>query len=92
MQMPQESLGESESCCDWRKNVEDFENHAQAYVRTEPAKAVGIAFVAGIILTVLPAGRLVGALVRLSFVLVRPLLLALGAVKLYEEIQKRNSR
>ena len=37
-------------------------------------------------------GALVGALVRLSFVLVRPLLLVLGAVKLCEELQKRNSR
>jgi len=92
MQMPQESVGESGNCCDWRKTVEDFESQAQDFVRTEPAKAVGIAFIAGIILTVLPVGRLVGALVRLSFVLIRPLLLILGAVKLCEELQKRNSR
>jgi len=92
MQMPQEPVGESGSCCDWRKNVEDFEHHAEDFVRTEPAKAVGIAFIAGIILTVLPVGRLVAALVRLAFVLARPLLLVLGAVKLCEELQKRNSR
>ena len=92
MQMPQESIGESGPCCDWRKTVEDVEAHAQDYVRSEPAKAVGIAFIAGIILTVLPVGRLVAALVRLSFVLIRPLLLILGAVKLCEELQKRNSR
>ncbi len=91
MQMPQESVGESGTCCDWRKTVGDFESHAQDYVRTEPAKAVGIAFVAGILLTILPIGRLVAALVRLSFVLARPLLLVLGAVKLCEELQKRNS-
>jgi hypothetical protein len=92
MQMPQEPVGESGPCCDWRKTVEDFETHAQDFVRTEPAKAVGVAFIAGIILTVLPVGRLVAALVRLSFVLIRPLLLILGAVKLCEELKKRNSR
>jgi hypothetical protein len=92
MQMPQESAGETGNCCDWRKTVEDFETHAQDYVRTEPAKAVGIAFIAGIILTILPVGRLVSALVRISFVLIRPFLLILGAVKLCEELQKRNSR
>jgi hypothetical protein len=92
MQMPQEPTGESGTCCDWRKSVEDFESHAQDYVRTEPAKAVGIAFIAGILLTILPIGRLVAALVRLSFVLIRPVLLILGAVKLCEEVQKRNSR
>ena len=92
MQMPHESVRESGNCCDWRKTVEGLETHAQDYIRTEPAKAVGIAFIAGIILTILPVGRLVGALVRLSFVLIRPLLLILGAVKLCEELQKRNSR
>ena len=90
--MPQESVGETGNCCDWRKTVEDIETQAQDYVRTEPAKAVGIAFIAGIILTVLPVGRLVAVLVRLSFVLIRPLLLILGVVKLCEELQKRNSR
>ena len=92
MQMPQEPVGEPGTCCDWRKTVEDFEDHAQEYVRTEPVKAVGIAFFAGILLTILPVGRLVAALVRLSFVLIRPLLLILGVVKLCEEVQKRNSR
>ena len=90
--MPQESAGESGPCCDWRKTVEDIETHAQDYVRTEPARAVGIAFIAGILLTILPVGRLVAAIVRLSFVLIRPLLLILGVVKLCEEFQKRNSR
>ena len=92
MQMPKESVGESGPCCDWRKTVEDIEAHTQNYVRTEPAKAVGIAFIAGVLLTILPVGRLVAALVRLSFVLIRPLLLILGVVKLCEELQKRNSR
>jgi heme/copper-type cytochrome/quinol oxidase subunit 4 len=92
MQLPQEPVGESGTCCDWRKTVEDFEDHAQEYVRAEPVKAVGIAFVAGILLTILPVGRLVAALVRLSFVLIRPFLLILGAVKICEELQKRNSR
>jgi hypothetical protein len=92
MQMPNESAGETGNCCDWRKTVEDFETSAQDFVRTEPAKAVGIAFVAGLILTILPIGRVVATFVRLAFMLVRPILLVLGAVKLCEELGKRNSR
>ena len=90
MQIPHETAGQTGSCCDWQKNVEDFEHRAHEFVREEPAKAVGIAFVAGLILTILPVGRVVGALVRLSFMLVRPLLLVLGVVKLCEEMEKRN--
>jgi hypothetical protein len=92
MQMPHESTEQTGSCCDWRKTVEDFETRAQDYVRTEPVKAVGAAFIAGVILTILPVGRVIAVLVRLALMLVRPLLLVLGAVKLCEELDKRNHR
>lgn len=55
------------------------------YTRKEPTKAVSAAFGAGLILTLLP----VGGIVRLLFLALRPLLLVLGFVKLYEEIESR---
>jgi hypothetical protein len=49
---------------------------------------VSAAFGAGLILTLLP----VGGLVRLLFIALRPLLLILGFIKLYEEIESRRQR
>ena len=81
----------AEGCCDWRQTAEDLGARAQEFARKEPAQAVGVAVLAGLVLTVLPVGRLVAVLVRLAFALVRPLLLILGAVKLCEEFEKRNN-
>lgn len=78
----------SAGCCDWRKTVDDLSSCTEKFVREDPAKAVGLALFTGVLLTVLPVGRLISALVRLAFALARPLLLVLGAVKLYEEYQK----
>ena len=79
-------------CCgDWKKTAEDFSARAQNFARKEPAQAVGVAFLAGLVLTVLPVGRLLAVLVRLAFTLIRPVLLILGAVKLCEEFEKRNN-
>jgi hypothetical protein len=79
---------QSAGCCDWRKSFEDLSANTEKFVRQDPAKAVGLALFGGVLLTVLPVGRLLGALVRLVLALARPLLLVLGAVKLYEEFQK----
>jgi len=79
----------SAGCCDWRKTVDDLSSCTEKLVREDPAKAVGLALFTGVLLTVLPVGRLISALVRLTFALARPLLLVLGAVKLYEEYQKK---
>ena len=48
-----------------------------------------IALLGGALLTVFPVGRVLGALVRLVFALARPFLFVLGAVKVYEEFQKK---
>ena len=76
-------------CCDWRKSLTDLSACTEKFVREDPAKALGLALFGGVLLTVLPVGRLISALVRLTFALARPLLLVLGAVKLYEEYQKK---
>ena len=79
-------------CCDWQKTVEDLSDRTQEFIREEPAKAMGVAVLAGLFLTVFPVGRVLGALVRLAFALARPLLLALGALKLYEEFERKQKQ
>ena len=79
----------SEDCCDWRKTCDDLSARTADFVREDPAKAVGLALLGGVLLTVLPIGRVVAALVRVAFALARPLLLVLGAVKLYEEFDRK---
>ncbi len=81
----------ADCCGDWKKAAEDLGARAQEFARKEPAQAVGLAVLTGLVLTVLPVRRLVAVLVRLAFVLARPLLLILGAVKLCEEFEKRNN-
>ncbi len=78
----------STGCCDWKKTVDDLSSSTEKFVREDPAKAIGLAMLGGVLLTVMPVGRLISALVRLAFALARPLFLVLGAVKLYEEFQK----
>ncbi len=68
---------------------ESFTHQAEQYAREEPWKALGIAFFAGLILTVFPIGRITATLIRLALALLRPFLLILGAVKLYEQVDRR---
>jgi len=69
--------------------AETLVHRTEEYTREEPLKAVGIAFAAGLFMTILPIGSIIGGLLRLALTLVRPALLVLGAVKLYEEIDRR---
>lgn len=85
MQPPENSFEGAGSSHD----QDSFTARTEQFAREEPLKAVGAAFVGGLILTLLPVGALVGGVLRLSLSLLRPALLILGAVKLYEEIEKR---
>jgi len=67
----------------------DLTQRTEQYAREEPGKAVGLAFLAGLVLTVLPVGSIIAGVLRVSFTLLRPALLVLGVMKAYEEIQKR---
>jgi hypothetical protein len=86
----QDSEKPTECCADLSAKFEDWKACAEKSVREEPIKTAGLAFVAGIFLTVLPVGRIVGGLVRLALALVRPALLILGVVKAVEEFDKRS--
>lgn len=79
----------SPCCGDFRAKFDQWKACAEKSVREEPVKTAGLAFAAGIALTILPVGRMVGGLVRLAFALVQPVLLILGVVKVVEEFDKQ---
>jgi hypothetical protein len=80
----------TECCADLSAKFDDWKACAERSVREEPIKIAGLAFVAGLFLTVLPVGRILAGLVRVAFALLRPALFILGVVKLVEEFDKRN--
>ena len=79
----------SECCAGLQDRIRDWSACAEKAVREQPVKAAGYAFAAGLIVAVFPVGRIVAALVRLALALVRPALLVLGFVKLFEEIDRK---
>jgi hypothetical protein len=66
------------------KNVHQLWNDFEAQIRREPMKAVVLAFGGGFFLCLLPVGRLLGVLIKVSLLLLKPVLLILGVVKLLE--------
>ncbi len=57
--------------------------------RNQPLKCLSWAFAIGLIVSLLPIGRLVGLVVRMLFSLMRPLLIVLGLMKAFEEFDRR---
>jgi hypothetical protein len=66
------------------KNVHQLWNDFETQIRTDPMRAVVLAFAGGFFLCLLPLGRLLGALIKMSLLLLKPALLILGLVKLLE--------
>jgi hypothetical protein len=88
-----ESIAETKSeasCCDGM--LGEVWAAAEDCARREPLKCSAAAFFAGLLFAVLPVGTIVAALVRIGFALMRPLLLILGAMKVIEEVEKRQHR
>ncbi len=79
----------SGGCCDWKTRVDELKTRATKMTREEPAKAIGVAFAAGLLFTILPVGRVISVLVRLALALIPPGLFVLGGIKLWEEFEKR---
>jgi hypothetical protein len=59
----------------------------EAYTREQPTRAVSAAFGAGLILALVP----IGGIVRLLFSALRPVLVILGIVKIWEEVEARQN-
>ena len=61
---------------------------AEEFVREKPGQSLLIAFLIGFILNRLPIGRLLGGLVRLLLMALKPAILVYGATKVYEAVQE----
>jgi hypothetical protein len=72
-----------------KKPLRDFVERTATSVQKRPVNSVVWAFFVGIFLTVFPIGRIVGAAISLALALLRPALVLLGVVKLFEEIEHR---
>jgi hypothetical protein len=59
---------------------------AEAYVREHPLRSMASAVVVGFILDRLPIGRIIGGIVRLLLIALKPAILIYGAMKLYEVV------
>jgi hypothetical protein len=67
------------------KKTDPWIDGIQSYTREQPTKAVSAAFGAGLILALVP----VGGVLRLLLSALRPVLLILGIVKVWEEVETR---
>jgi hypothetical protein len=82
-----EESKQSNTCCEGQ--FQDLLAYAERCATKEPLKTSLIAFLVGLVITILPIGQIVGALTRLLLGLIRPALVVLGAMKVFEEIEKR---
>jgi hypothetical protein len=69
--------------CEFTRSCEDS-------VRRAPLAALGISTVVGLVVSKLPLVAITGALLRLAFALLRPVLLVFGILKLVECCRKNN--
>ncbi len=74
-----------------KEQVETVLSETEDYVRGKPAQSLLCAFVAGYVLNRLPMGRVLGGLVRLLAVALKPAILIYGAAKLYQVAQEEES-
>ena len=74
----------------WMKDrVEAVVNETGEYVREKPTQSLLYAFAAGYVLNRLPLGRVIGGLLRLLMVALKPAIVIYGAAKLYQAAQER---
>jgi hypothetical protein len=67
------------------RNTDPWISGIESYARDQPTKAVSAAFGAGLILALVP----IGGVLRLLFSALRPVLVILGLVKIWEEFGTR---
>lgn len=67
------------------KEADPWISGIETYTREQPTKAISAAFGAGLILALVP----IGGILRLLFSALRPVLVLLGIVKVWEELETR---
>ncbi|HEX8371441.1 MAG TPA: hypothetical protein VF585_01570 [Chthoniobacterales bacterium] len=63
---------------------------AEAYARQEPLKAIAYAAAGGYVLRILPVAAILGSVIRLVLMLLKPAALVYGAAKAYEVATKKS--
>ena len=86
--MPAEEDPTSPSA-DLESKLKEWCGCAEKCARDEPLQCLSLAFVIGLIASILPIGRLVGLVLQLAISLLRPVLVILGLMKVFEEFDKR---
>ena len=77
----------------WVKDrVETVVNETGEYVREKPTQSLFYAFAAGYVLNRLPVGFVLGGVLRLLLLALKPALLVWGAAKLYRVAQEREDQ
>ena len=71
-----------------REQMDAVLSQTEDYVREKPAQSLLYAFVAGFILNRLPVGRVIGGVLRLARLALKPAILIYGATKLYQAIEE----
>jgi len=66
------------------QGVERLIKKAETFSHDDPAKALAIAFGAGVLLNILPTRFIIGTAVGLTTLALRPTLMTLGVVKAFE--------
>lgn len=67
-----------------KDQFDEILQQTEDYVRQNPTKSMLYALAAGFLLNRLPIARLVGGVVRLALVAIKPAVLAYGATKVYQ--------
>jgi hypothetical protein len=86
--MPDEQTT-SKCCAGLEERFDEWRACAETAMRKEPAKAALWAFFIGMCCAILPVGRILGAVTRAAFALLRPALFFLGVVRIAEEFDRR---
>ncbi len=71
-----------------RDQFGDVISQTEDYVRANPTQSVLYALLAGYVINWLPIGRVIGGLMRLMLIALKPAILIYGAMKLYETAQR----
>jgi hypothetical protein len=71
-----------------KDQFEQVLHQTEDYVREKPAQSICYALLAGFILDRLPVGRILGGMVRLFLIALKPAILIYGATKLYQAAQR----
>ncbi|HEY0368757.1 MAG TPA: hypothetical protein VGC85_04105 [Chthoniobacterales bacterium] len=74
-----------------RDQFQQMLEQTEDYVRENPARAVGYAVLAGLVIDRLPVFRIIGGLTRLSLMALKPAILIYGAKRLYDAAQQQEA-